>query len=192
MVIFIISAVLATAQTLQQLRQGGFVLYLRLGFTDNTLPDRASGVDLNDCSTQRPLTAAGHHIAVQVGEAMRKARIPLGSILISPLCRARDTAADAFAGHPYTVDDRLMYTANFTATQKAPIIERTRQLLSTPVPGGNRLLIAHAPNLMDLIGYFPREATLVVFRPKGEREGFDYVASIPPGLWSELLHAGAR
>ena len=185
--------VLATAQTLQQLRQGGYVLYLRHGFTDNTIPDRASGVDLNDCSTQRPLTAAGHRIAAQVGEAMRKARITLSAIQISPLCRVRDTVADAFPGQPYSIDDRLMYTANFTAAQKAPIIERTRQLLSTPVAnGGNRLLIAHAPNLMDLIGYFPKEATLVVFRPRGEREGFDYVASIPPALWSELLQQGAR
>ena len=51
-------------------------------------------------------------------------------------------------------------------------------------------MIAHAPNLMDLIGYFPKEATLVVFRPKGEA-GFEYVASIPPDLWAVLLPAGA-
>ena len=39
---------------------------------------------------------------------------------------------------------------------------------------------------MDLIGYFPREATLVVFRPLG-KAGFEYVASIAPAQWPELL-----
>ena len=180
--------VLATPATLDQLRRGGFVLYLRHGFTDNTKPDRATGVDLDDCSTQRPLTPEGLKIAARVGDAVRQARIPIGEIRISPLCRVRDTVAAAFPGMPHTLDDKLMYTANFTDVEKAPSIANTRQLLSTPVAAGtNRLLIAHAPNLMDLIGYFPKEATLVVFKPKGPQEGFDYVASIPPALWTELL-----
>lgn len=177
----------ATALTLDQLRRGGFVLYLRHGFTDNTRADRTSGVDLDDCSTQRPLTPEGHRIGARVGKAMRKAKIPLGEIRISPLCRVRETVADAFPGLPYTLDNKLMYTANFTDAEKAPIIANTRQLLSAPVAAGsNRLLIAHAPNLMDLIGYFPKEATLVIFRPKGD--SFDYIASIPPALWGDLLH----
>jgi hypothetical protein len=80
-----------------------------------------------------------------------------------------------------------MYTANLTDLEKVPIITQTRRLLSAPVPpGSNRVLVAHAPNLMDLIGYFPREATLIVFRPKGEA-GFEYVASIAPSQWPELL-----
>lgn len=178
----------ATADTLGQLRQGGFVLYLRHGFTDNTKPDRGSGVDLNDCSTQRPLNQEGRKIAARVGDAVRKAKIPLGEIRISPLCRVRDTVAAAFPGLPHSLDNKLMYTANLTSAEKAPIIANVRRLLSAPVAAGsNRLLIAHAPNLMDLIGYFPKEATLVIFRPKGEKEGFDYIASIPPELWGELL-----
>ena len=176
----------ATSEKLSQIRKGGFVLYLRHGFTDNTKPDRASGVDLSDCATQRPLSEAGHKIAVQVGNAIRKAKIPIGEIHISPLCRTRDTVADAFPEQKYIIDNQLMYTANFTDAEKAPIIAYTRRLLSMPVAAGsNRLLIAHAPNLMDLMGYFPKEATLVIFRPKGT-EGYDYVASIPAALWPAL------
>jgi len=178
----------ATRETLNQLRRGGYVLYLRHGYTDNTKPDRATGVDLDDCSTQRPLTPDGIKIAARVGEAIRQAKIPIGEIRISPLCRVKVTVAQAFPGMPYTADVNLMYTANFTDVEKAPIIANTRRLLSAPVAADtNRLLIAHAPNLMDLIGYFPKEATLVIFRPKGEQAGFDYIASIPPALWAELL-----
>lgn len=178
---------LASAEHLAALRQGGYVLYLRHGHTDNTRPDRATGVDLQDCSTQRPLNDEGRTVAARVGEALRKARIPLAEIRISPLCRVRDTVAAA--GLPkdkVTLDPGLMYPGNLTSAQKAPIVAHTRQLLSEPVAaGGNRLLVAHAPNLMELIGYFPKEATLVIFRPGGA--GFDYVASIPPARWADLL-----
>ena len=180
----------ATTETLRQLRNGGFVLYLRHGMTDNQQADRVPTVDLSDCSTQRPLTEEGRLMAGKVGEAIRRSRIPIGEIRSSPLCRAVGSARAAFPTQAFVVDQDLMYTANLTASQKAPIIANTRHLLSTPVPTGtNRLLLAHAPNLMDLIGYFPKEATLVIFRPGGEGR-FDYVASIPPGLWPELQGTG--
>lgn len=178
---------IATRDTLQQLRGGGYVLYLRHGYTDNTRPDRMPEVDLNDCSTQRPLSAEGKKLSEGIGDAMRKARIPIGEMHISPLCRVRDTVSAAFPRFPAQVDLQLMYTANLTTEQKAPIIANTRRLLSTPVAGGsNRMLVAHGPNLMDLIGYFPKEGTLVVFRPGGEGS-FEYIASVPPGLWPDLL-----
>jgi hypothetical protein len=53
--------------------------------------------------------------------------------------------------------------------------------------GSNRVLVAHAPNMADLMGYFVKpEGTLVVLRPLGH-EKFEYVASIPPTLWASLL-----
>ena len=61
----------ATRETLNQIRTGGFVLYLRHGYTDNSRPDRMPNVNLNDCSTQRPLTDEGRKLARNVGEAMR-------------------------------------------------------------------------------------------------------------------------
>lgn len=178
--------VLATPDTVAALRAGGLALYLRHGPTDNTRPDRVPAVDLADCSTQRPLSDEGRMTAARVGAAMRDAGIPIGEIHVSPMCRTRDTAAAAFPGRGVVQDDRLMYTGNLTDAQKAPILARTRALLSAPVPAGtNRLLIAHAPNLMDLVGYFPKETTLVVFRPRADGH-FDYVASIPSDLWPTL------
>ena len=178
----------ATKPLLDAIRAGGFVLYLRHGTTDNSRPDRVPAVDFADCSTQRPLTEDGRQLAARVGEAIRKAGFPIGDISVSPLCRAKESAVAAFPERSFSIDELLMYTANLTDSQKAPIIANTRRLLSTPVvPGVNRLIIAHAPNLMDLIGYFPKECTLVVFRPKGQG-GFEYVSSIPPSLWPSLLN----
>lgn len=177
----------ATPELLDRVRKGGYVLYLRHAPTDNSKADRYPAVDLNDCSTQRTLSGEGRKLAGSVGEAMRKAKLPLAEILISPLCRVKETTEAAFPGKSYTVDNNLMYTANLTSEQKVSILARTRQLLSSPVnTAGNRLLVAHAPNLMDLIGYFPKEATLVIFRPQGEGR-FDYVASVPASAWGQLL-----
>lgn len=182
---FVIRA--ATQANLQALRAGGFVLYMRHGNTDPTRPDRAPQVDLNDCSTQRPLTEEGRRLAARIGEYLRRANIPLGEIRASPLCRARESAQAAF-GERFAVDNLLMYSGNMTDQEKAPVVARTRALLTQPVaPGTNRLILAHAPNLMDVMGYFPKpEGTVVILKPSPGGE-FEYVASILPQHWPDLL-----
>jgi phosphohistidine phosphatase SixA len=179
--------VLADKAVLNRLRKGGWVLYMRHGNTDNNIPDQPD-LKLSDCSTQRPLNAEGRAVAARVGKAVAKAGIPVGEVWSSPLCRARETTALAFGEH-FKVDENLMYTAHLTTQQKQPVLERTRQLLSQPVPAGtNRVLVAHAPNMADLIGYFVKpEGTVLVLQPLGNQQ-FRYVASIPPDLWAQLLH----
>ena len=176
-----------TLETVKMLRSGGYVIYMRHGNTDTSRPDRVPKVDLNDCSTQRPLTEEGRKVAAQVGEAIRKLKIPVGEVHSSPMCRAKESAQAAF-GKDITVDDNLMYTSNLTDEEKKPIIQQTRVLLSKAAPEGtNRVVVAHAPNLMDLMGYFPKpEATVAIFRPGGER-GFEYLGSIPPAQWQQFL-----
>lgn len=178
----------ASAETLVRLRRGGYVLFLRHGLTDSARADRIPKVDLNDCQTQRPLTEAGREQLAAVGAFMRRASIPIGEFRVSPMCRARESAAAAFPNLRPQVDEQLMYVANFTDAEKTPIIANTRRLLSLPVPPGeNRLVLAHAPNLMEVMGYFPKEGTLVILRPKGETSGFEYVASVLPTAWKGLV-----
>lgn len=178
----------ASAETLVRVRRGGYVLFLRHGLTDSARADRIPKVDLNDCQTQRPLTEAGREQMAAVGAFMRRASIPIGEFRVSPMCRARESAAAAFPSLKPQVDEQLMYVANFTDIEKAPIVANTRRLLSAPVaPGENRLVLAHAPNLMEVMGYFPKEGTLVILRPKGEASGFEYVASVLPTAWKGLV-----
>ena len=179
--------VAATPALLEKLRSGGFVLYMRHGRTDPRQPDQVP-IDLEDCATQRPLTDQGRAGITAVGAAVRAAGLPVGEVLASPLCRARESALLAY-GPDFQVENLLMYTAHLTSEQKAPVVAKTRELISTPVsePGFNRMLVAHAPNLADLMGYFPEvEGTVVVFRPLGNGE-YEYLASILPGDWDGLL-----
>lgn len=178
----------ATHETIVQLRKGGYVLYMRHGNSDTTRPDRVPNVDLNDCSTQRPLTEEGKKVAASVGEAIRKVKIPVGEVFVSPMCRTKDTALAAF-GPNFTVLDHLQYTANLTNEEKATMMPKTRALLSKPVmEKTNRVLVAHAPNLMDIMGYFPRiEGTIVVLKPLDDK-GFEYLGSIVPQQWPALFN----
>lgn len=178
--------ILATPVLLQKLQQGGFVFYMRHGNTDSSRGDRFPHVDLNDCSTQRVLNPLGHQVTQQIGDYIKQAQIPIGDVFCSPLCRAKDSAINAF-GH-YTVELALMYTGGMTSEQKKPVLAKTRALISLAVESGtNRVLVAHAPNLMDLIGYYPAESTLVIFIPKGN-DAFEYIGSIRPQDWPALLN----
>ena len=173
-------------ELIDELRQGGFVLYMRHGRTDSSIPDQVP-IDIDDCGTQRPLTDEGREEIRRIGEWMRKAGIPCQEVFCSPLCRARESARLAFS-EIYRVEDKLMYTAHLTSTEKIPVVAKTRELISRPVePGRNRILVAHAPNLADLMGYFPEtEGTVAVFRPLGDGR-FQYLASILPGHWEHLV-----
>ena len=176
----------ASRALIGQLREGGYVIYMRHGSTDTSRPDQLPKVDLNDCSTQRPLTEAGRREAARVGNAIRMSKIPLGEIFSSPMCRAKESALAAF-GPNFSINPLLMYTSNMPLNEKAPVLEMTRELISRPVEGKvNRVVVAHAPNLMDIFGYFPKpEATVVIFKPLGDKK-FKYIASIAPKQWKAL------
>jgi phosphohistidine phosphatase SixA len=181
--------VLATPALMKDLRAGGWVLYMRHGNTDNSRPD-AVPIDLNNCETQRVLNDEGRQVVTQVGKYIRSAKIPVAEVIHSPLCRARDSAQLAFAylGDKVRPEKDLMYPGNFTTEQKVPVLAMTRKLVSTPVAAGtNRVLVAHAPNMADLMGYFVKpEGTVVVLRPLGDGR-FEYIASIHPTMWPKLL-----
>lgn len=178
---------LATREDIDNLRKGGYVLYIRHAKTD-AHPDRFPTVDLNDCSTQRQLSDEGRALMRHVGQAIRKAEIPITDIRVSPMCRTKESATLAF-GKNFAIETSLMYSSNMTSTEKQPRLAVLRNILREPMPTGtNRALVAHAPNLADLIGFFVKpEGTVVIFAQRGH-EGFEYVASVHPDMWSELLN----
>lgn len=176
-----------TREQLKSLRDGGFVIYMRHGKTDPSQPDQPN-LDFADCRTQRLLSDEGRKIAAEVGKSIRKAQIPIRDIYVSPMCRTRESAQLAFGPDTrMTILNDLFSSTNQTSEQKKPIIATTRRLLSEPVaPGSNRFILAHAPNLADTMGYFPKvEGTVVIFIPHGDR--FEYVGSIRPDMWPALL-----
>jgi len=176
---------LPTPAELAQARAGGLVLYVRHGLTDNSRTDQAGLTDFSDCSAQRTLSPDGRRQAEQLGQAIRRAGWPVRRVLSSPMCRALGTARLAFRG-PVETDPQLAYTAHLNTAQRAAVLARTREWLSLPVPAGElRAVVAHGPNLSDLLDYFPPEAATVLFRPQANGH-FEYLGTVRIEQWESL------
>lgn len=176
----------ATPALLKALQGGGYVLYIRHGDTDNSRADQVPP-DLGNCNTQRVLNESGRQLMRMVGQQLRRAGVPVERVLFSPMCRTRESAEIAFPDEDRQVEPQLQYSANLTSEQKRPLLKAARRLLSTPpMRGRNLVLMAHAPNLADLFGYYVKpEGTVVVIKPLGQGH-YEYLASIPPDLWPQL------
>lgn len=176
----------ASSALIADLRKGGYVIYMRHGTSDTTRPDRAPQVDLNDCFTQRPLTEEGRALAARIGAKLVELKIPVDDVISSPLCRAKESAAAAF-GNKVRIEEGLMYAGNMTSREKHTALVTTRELLSRPVGAtGNRVIVGHAPNLADSMGYFIKpEGSIAIFRPRGI-DGFEYLATITPTDWANI------
>ena len=180
---------LPTPEHLHLLRQGGLVLYMRHGPSDARRPDQVP-VQLNNCDSQRPLTEAGRQYLTQMARDVGLLKVPYHGVISSAFCRVEESARRVFGG-PVMIDAALLYTAAMPELEKRPAVERTRYWLSLPVAeaGLNRVVVAHGPNLAEIMDYLPPEGTLLIFRPLGLQAdpSFEYLASVAPGQWAELL-----
>lgn len=168
------------------MRQGGLVLYFR---HTQTARDYADQVDatLADCATQRNLSTVGRAQAEELGEHIRRLRIPVGEVLTSQFCRAKDTARLAFGRGEAREALNLPRGEDYTPAQLAVLRDGLLPLITTPVPTGtNRVIVAHDDNLPAAGGpILPRQGFMVALRPDG-RGGFGVVGQLTPEAWSAL------
>lgn len=178
----------ADTSVLNEIKRGGYVLYMRHGTTDNSRADQVHIENFNDCESQRVLNDEGRKLATRIGHLLRKVEIPIAEVFYGPMCRTRETAELVFQGIQIHLQSHraLASSANLTSAEKVAMLREMRQLITRPlVDKSNRMLISHAPNLADLMKYFVKpEGTIVVLKPQGDQ--FEYVASIPPKLLEQF------
>lgn len=164
---------------LEQLRAGGYVLYMRHASTDFSQND-ARMTSYADCSSQRNLTDKGRDEARAIGEHVKRLGIPIGEVLASPFCRTMETARLAFGkatasndvrGGPAQAEDPARYAA-------------LKKLLSSEVPRGeNRVISSHANPFHAVTGPpYLAEGEIAVVRPEGANR-FTVIARIRPTDW---------
>lgn len=180
----------ASVETLlDALRGGGYVIYLRHAATNRNQVDR-DDLAFDDCTTQRNLSEQGRAEARAIGAAFQTLGIALDRVISSPYCRARETAMLAFGRTEISDDLRFSIAADQVETAHRAAALR-RLLASAPASGSNSVIVAHTANLKDAAGLWPKpEGVAMIFRPKGG-EGFEYVRSVLPGGWSELIEQAA-
>jgi broad specificity phosphatase PhoE len=80
---------------LGKLREGGLVILIRHAETEPGLGDPA-GYRLEDCASQRQLSALGRERSRKLGAFLKREGVPVDRVYTSPWCRCRDTAREAF------------------------------------------------------------------------------------------------
>jgi virginiamycin B lyase len=174
----------ATPPLVERLRRGGYVLALRHAATDQSMADNTR--DLRDCSKQRNLSAAGRRQAQAIGHALRRLRIPVGTVLASPYCRTRATARLAFGRlrtstallAPEFLDDRA-------ARERQPA--RTQRLLaSRPARGTNTVVVTHGFAIGAAADVTVDEGETAIFAPGQGRRGFQRVDTVTADEWTRL------
>lgn len=158
------SALAATqAELIEALRGGGHVLLLRHAQTDPGVGDPPN-FKLNDCSTQRNLSAAGRAQAKRFAEALAAKQVKFAKVLTSQWCRCRDTAV-AFAAN---AEDFPAINSFFEDRATEPKQTReVRERLKRVPAGESWLLVTHQVNISALTGVVPSMGEGVVVRVSG-------------------------
>lgn len=146
---------------IDELRKGGYILYMRhaqrerwddvTAFDALELLTKADGAS---ASYKRAvcLTDRGKEEAKLVGEAFRHLKIPVGPVVSSPSCRAKQTGTLAF-GKLQAVESAILHPSAVPTADHEQFARRLREvLMNTAIPEGSNLIISGHGNTLDLYG----------------------------------------
>jgi phosphohistidine phosphatase SixA len=156
------------------LKGGGQVLVIRHA-TAPGMGDPA-GFRLEECATQRNLSAAGREEARRLGAALRARGVPIGRVLSSQWCRCLETARLAFG----TAEPWPPLNSFFNERQRGPAqTGEVRALVGETPAGGNLVLVSHQVNIAALTGQYPASGEVIVLTPRGSGT-FKVAGRLPP------------
>ena len=123
---------------------------------------------LEDCRTQRNLSAAGRRQSRHIGARLRAAAIAVDRVLTSQWCRCRDTAVLLDLGE---VEDSPLINSFFqdASTRKAQTAATLRLLQQLDAAGEKAILVTHQVNITALTNIFPASGEILVVRFEGQR-----------------------
>lgn len=183
----------AQAEWINGLRQGGYVIVFRHGATHS---DQADTDPLNpkNVAQQRQLNETGRAKAKEIGEALRKLRIPVGQVQTSVFNRAVETGALMNVGEVTSSLDLTEGGLVVTPIENNRRAQALRKLAATvPPPGTNIVVVTHKPNILDAFGkdwFDVREGEASVFQPGGG--GYKLIVRVQADEWSKLAQAASQ
>ena len=177
---------LAGKELFSALRQGGYVILMRHANSPRNLPDPAHA-DLENVNHERQLDEEGRASARAMGEALRRAHIPIGDIWSSPTYRALQTIKLARFGSPATFEELGDGGQSMRADKTGARANWLKAKVSArPGPHENTLIVTHFPNISEA---YPQESVgladgeAIVLHPDG-RGGATVVARVKIDEWA--------
>lgn len=153
----------------RQLQKGGFVLVMRHAQSPDAAPT-AKEAESDNTALERQLGAQGKTSARELGQALRRLRIPIGQIYSSPAYRARETLRLAGLGAPRLVMQLAEGPRGMQGSAGRAQMQWLQQAVTqVPSNGTNTLIETHAPNITGAFG--PAAANIdagemIVFSPQ--------------------------
>jgi phosphohistidine phosphatase SixA len=155
------------AALIKALQAGGHVILLRHATTEPGIGD-PSGYRLEDCKSQRNLSAAGRQEAKQLGEWLRARKVPIGDVRSSLWCRCLDTARLAFGKAAAWAPLNSFFDQQ---GMREPATAAARQQLRSMKPGAdNAVWVTHQVNITALTGVTPAMGEMVVVKVDGAEQ----------------------
>ncbi len=145
-------------------QQGGQVLMIRHATTVPGVGD-PEGFRLDDCATQRNLSAEGRAEAKRLGAALRARKVPVGEVLSSPWCRCIETAELALGSRPATWAALGNLFGRPEAAQAQ--VREMRSRIGDYRGKRNLVLVTHGSTTLALTGVSPAQGEIVVLTPQG-------------------------
>jgi phosphohistidine phosphatase SixA len=120
------------------------------------------GFRLDDCATQRNLSASGRADALRIGARLRSEGVAVERILSSPWCRCMDTATLLEFG-PVEAEPTFANVV-VLSDQRASLTAGARAIIDKWTGRGNLLVVTHGANIFALTGISPASGEIVVVR----------------------------
>lgn len=125
------------------------------------------GFRLDDCATQRNLSAEGRAQATAIGAEFRARGIAAATVLSSGWCRCLETARLLALG---PVSREAALDSFFADRSLGPARTEALRGLLAAWSGGPLVLVTHQVNITALTGVFPASGEAVLVRTGGEPE----------------------
>ena len=177
---------LESAELLNALQEGGYVIYFRHAQTEKDYADQVSA-DVNDCSTQRALSEAGWQQAEAIKEGFENNSIPVGQVISSEYCRAWQTAQLAFSKYEKNPALNFLPYEDYTEAQVEKMKSNVMLLLTAePESGTNTVIVGHDDIFESATGIYPApQGIAYVVKPDGNG-GMELIANLLPEEWAQL------
>ena len=120
------------------------------------------GFRLDDCASQRNLSAKGRADAARIGARLRSERIAVERIVSSPWCRCMDTATLLELG-PGEAEPTFGNVV-VLREQATSLIAGARAVIDKWAGNGILLVVTHGANILALTGIAPASGEIVVVR----------------------------
>ena len=140
------------------LRRGGHVALMRHADAPGGAGD-PPGFRLDECATQRNLSAKGRADAAAVGARFRAEGVAVAKILSSPWCRCLETARLLALG---PVEAEPAFSNAFVLSDRRDALREDARAIIDGWSGGTLLVVTHGANIQALTGRNPASGEIVV------------------------------